>query len=383
MKEFSKEELVRYSRHLVIPEVGIEGQRKLKLASVLIVGTGGLGSPISLYLAAAGVGNIGLVDYDLVDESNLQRQIVHDQHSVGKKKVDSAKKHLLGINPHIQIDTFNEVFSSKNAEPISKDYQIFIDGTDNFPTRYLLNDLAVLSGKPYIYGSVFRFEGQASVFDAHKGPCYRCLFPEPPEPGMVPSCAEGGVLGVMPGIIGTIQATEAIKLILGAGDPLIGKLLLVDAMSMEFQAIQIQKDAECLVCGNEPVIKTLIDYEDFCGASFVNANLLVLLPENEISPEDLKKTLDCGEVVKIIDVRSPVEQQISAFPKAESVPVERVEDVSNQWKKSDAIIALCRNGIRSARVVDQLKKLGFTNVKHLKGGINAWSKKIDPKINRY
>lgn len=381
--DLNSEELMRYSRHLVMPEVGMEGQRKLKNSSVLIVGTGGLGSPISLYLAAAGVGRLGLVDYDTVDESNLQRQIIHDQHSIGKKKVESARKRLEAVNPFIQIDIYHEIFSSENAQRISKDYSILVDGTDNFPTRYLLNDLAVFSGKPYVYGSVFRFEGQVSVFDARRGPCYRCLFPEPPEPGLIPSCAEGGVLGVMPGIIGTLQATEVIKLILGVGDPLIGKLLLVDALSSEFQTIQIQKDKECLVCSDKPAIKSLIDYEEFCGAPFVNTNSIELLPENEISPEELKKKIDAGEVIKIIDVRTPLEAQISKFPNAEFSPLEKLEENARQWKSNSPIVFICRTGVRSSRAVDKLVKMGFKNVKHLTGGINAWSRKIDPKINRY
>jgi adenylyltransferase/sulfurtransferase len=381
--DLSQEELIRYSRHLVMPEVGLKGQRKLKNSSVLIVGTGGLGSPISLYLAAAGMGHIGLVDYDKVDESNLQRQIIHDEHSIGKKKVESAKKRLTGLNSFIQIDSFHEIFSSKNAEKIAQEFDILVDGTDNFPTRYLLNDLGVLTGKPYIYGSVFRFEGQLSVFDAKKGPCYRCLFPEPPEPGMVPSCAEGGVLGVMPGIIGTLQAIEVIKIILGVGEPLIGKLLLVDALSMEFQTIQFQKNHDCMICGEKPVLKTLIDYEDFCGAPFVNVNSVKLLPENEISPEELKKKIDSGVAIKLIDVRAPVERQISNLPNAEFLPLENLAEITKDWDRNLTIIAFCRTGTRSARAVDQLIKLGFKDVKHLTGGINAWAKKINSKINQY
>lgn len=374
--DLSKQEVIRYARHLVMPEVGLEGQKKLKKASVLIVGTGGLGSPISLYLAAVGIGHIGLVDYDEVDISNLQRQIVHDENSLGQKKVISAKKRLIGLNSNTKVDIFHEIFSSKNAESIARDFDVLVDGTDNFPTRYLLNDLAVLTGKPYVYGSVFRFEGQISVFAAKKGPCYRCLFPQPPEPGMVPSCAEGGVMGVMPGIIGTMQAAEVIKLILGIGEPLIGRLMLVDALNMDFQTIQIQKNPACVICGEKPAITKLVDYEDFCGAPFVNTDSLTLLAKNEISPKELKKKLDADKTIKIIDVRSPVEYSISKFLNAEFVPLEELENVARQWDQGTSIVVVCRLGLRSAKAVERLLKLGFTDVRNLQGGINAWSKQI-------
>lgn len=378
-KDLSQQEMIRYARHLVMPEVGLEGQRKLKHASVLIIGTGGLGSPISLYLTAAGIGHIGLVDYDEVDISNLQRQVVHDEYALGSQKVISAKKRLEGLNSNVKIDIFHEIFSSKNAERIARDYDILVDGTDNFPTRYLLNDLAVLTGKPYIYGSVFRFEGQISVFDAKKGPCYRCLFPQPPEPGMVPSCAEGGVMGVMPGIIGTLQAAEVIKLILGIGEPLIGRLMLVDALNMEFQTIQIQKNPACVICGKNSTLKKLIDYEDFCGAPFVNTDAEPLPARNEISPQELKKKIDANESMRIIDVRSPVEYSISKFYQAEFVPLEELENIARQWDQKTPIVVVCRLGLRSARAVERLLKLGFTNVRNLEGGLNAWSKQIKSK----
>jgi sulfur-carrier protein adenylyltransferase/sulfurtransferase len=316
LPELSQEEVLRYSRHLLIPEVGLNGQRKLKAASVLIVGSGGLGSPVALYLAAAGIGRIGLVDYDVVDSSNLQRQIIHGTDRIGKLKVESARQRILDLNPFIQVDIYNEVFESQNAEQIAAPYEILVDGTDNFPTRYLLNDLAVLTGKPFVYGSIFRFEGQVSVFDARSGPCYRCLFPEPPPPGSVPSCAEGGVFGVLPGTIGTIQATEVIKLILGIGEPLIGKLLLYDALDGSTQVVRLKKNPACKVCGNQPEIIQLIDYEAFCGVPTRN------LPEDspgeklEITPPELKYMLEHRQAVTLIDVRDPVEQQVSCLPGA-------------------------------------------------------------------
>jgi molybdopterin/thiamine biosynthesis adenylyltransferase/rhodanese-related sulfurtransferase len=381
--DLTQDELLRYSRHLMIPEVGLEGQRKLKSASVLIIGSGGLGSPIALYLAAAGVGRIGLVDYDRVESSNLQRQVIHSQQSLGEPKVESAKRRLLDLNPFIQVDVFDTVLNSENARVIGADYQILIDGTDNFPTRYLLNDLAVFTGKPFVYGSVFRFEGQVSVFDARKGPCYRCLFAEPPDPTLVPSCGEAGVFGVMPGIVGTIQATETIKLILEIGETLIGQLLLVDALEANFQKVTLQKDPDCMVCGQNPVIHDLIDYEEFCAAPAVNSPNGGLPPGNLISPQDLAKMIAEGKSPRLVDVRNPVEMAISTFPGAISIPIEKLTDHFDSWKKDEELVFICRTGIRSARAVRLAEAQGFFHARCLRGGINAWAAEIDPKIRQY
>jgi len=381
--ELTQAELLRYSRHLMIPEVGLEGQCKLKGASVLIVGTGGLGSPIALYLAAAGVGRIGLVDYDRVDTSNLQRQVIHSQVAVGELKVESAKRRMLDLNPEIRVDTYNAVLNSENARQISKDYQILVDGTDNFPTRYLLNDLAVFTGKPFIYGSVFRFEGQASVFDAKKGPCYRCLFAEPPDPTLIPSCAEGGVFGVMPGIIGTIQATETIKYILGVGEPLIGKLLLVDALETVFQKVSLQKDPDCMVCGEKPVIRDLIDYEEFCASPAVTQAAAGLGANQLIKATELADLIKQQFPLRLVDVRSPVELLVSKFPGAEVVPIERLPEQLKIWGKQEEIVFICRTGLRSARAVKMAARAGFTNSRCLQGGINAWAAEVDPSIMQY
>ncbi len=381
--DLTREELLRYSRHLMIPEVGLDGQRKLKAASVLIVGTGGLGSPISLYLAAAGVGRIGLVDYDRVESSNLQRQVIHSQDSVGELKVESARRKLLGLNPLIQVDTFNTVMTSTNAREIAEGYQILVDGTDNFPTRYLLNDLAVFTGKPFVYGSVFRFEGQAAVFDARLGPCYRCLFSEPPDPAMVPSCGEGGVFGVIPGIIGTIQATETIKLILGIGETLVGKLLLVDALELGFQKVTLQKDPDCMVCGEKPVIYDLIDYEEFCATPAVTNPDAGLSPEKLISPLELSSLIAGGLTPKLVDVRNPVELAISTFPGAETIPIEKLPQYFSTWDKEREIVFICRTGLRSARALKMAEAQGFKHTRCLRGGINAWAGEIDPKIRQY
>jgi adenylyltransferase/sulfurtransferase len=381
--DLSREELLRYSRHLMIPEVGLEGQRKLKTASVLIVGTGGLGSPIALYLAAAGVGRIGLVDYDRVESSNLQRQVIHSQDSVGESKVESARKRLQGLNPLIQIDTFDAVMNSTNAREIAEDYQILVDGTDNFPTRYLLNDLAVFTGKPFVYGSVFRFEGQAAVFDSRKGACYRCLFAEPPDPALVPSCGEGGVFGVMPGIIGTIQATETIKLILGIGETLVGKLLLVDALESSFQKVALQKDPDCMVCGVKPVIHDLIDYEEFCASPAVTSPGGGLAPEKLITPEKLSERIKEGNPPKLIDVRNPVELAISTFPGADSIPIEKLPHYFSVWNRDQEIVFICRTGLRSSRALKMAEAQGFTHIRCLQGGINAWAAGIDPEIRQY
>jgi molybdopterin/thiamine biosynthesis adenylyltransferase/rhodanese-related sulfurtransferase len=377
------DEILRYSRHLLIPEVGLDGQRKLKASSVLVVGTGGLGSPITLYLAAAGIGHIGIVDYDVVELSNLQRQVIHGTSTIGIPKVESARERILDINPKISIDSYNTVLNSSNAREIADGYQILVDGTDNFPTRYLMNDLAVLTEKPFVYGAVFRFEGQVSVFDAQHGPCYRCMFAVPPDPGIVPSCAEGGVFGVMPGIIGTIQATEVIKLILGIGEPLIGSLLIVDGLESSFQKVTIPKNPECLVCGSKPLIKDLIDYEEFCGSPIVSPDEIQLEPGQSLSPQELSDMIKDGDVLRIIDVRSPVEQQVSVFPGAENIPLEQLREDLAQLDREQHIVLVCRTGIRSARAVKMLQKAGFGRVKNLKGGINAWAKEIDSSIRLY
>ncbi len=377
----TQEEILRYSRHLLIPEVGLEGQRKLKAASVLLVGTGGLGSPIGLYLAAAGVGRIGLVDYDRVDDSNLQRQIIHDTHTVGELKVESARRRMLDLNPFIQVDAVNAVFSSANAEQIAQGYDLIVDGTDNFPTRYLINDLCVLTGKQYVYGSIFRFEGQVSVFDARTGPCYRCLFPEPPPPGMVPTCAEGGVFGVLPGTVGTLQATEVIKLILGIGEPLVGKLLLYDALDMSFQTIYLKKNPRCKVCGPNPQITRLIDYEQFCGAPVQQQESLVQVPQ--IAPEELAAELKGGTKICLLDVREEVESQVSALPGAKVIAVGQLPSRLNELDPESDWVVFCRTGVRSARAVDLLLKAGFARVRNLRGGINAWAREVDRNLFVY
>lgn len=382
LPKLSQEEVYRYTRHVIIPEVGMEGQRKLKAASVLIIGTGGLGSPISLYLAAAGVGHIGIVDYDVVDSSNLQRQIIHDTSRIGELKVESAQQRMLGINPHIQVDAYHEVFNSENAPQIAKDYDILLDGTDNFPTRYLINDLCVLTNKPYVYGSIFRFEGQVSVFNAQGGPCYRCLFAEPPPPNSVPTCAEGGVFGILPGTIGTIQATETLKLIMGIGSSLAGKLLLYDALEMSFQIVHLQKNPGCKVCGDHPEITRLIDYEQFCG---VPAHDQPIAPTTQrtIEPRQLAEKLRRGEPIRLIDVREPVEQQISSLPNAENIPIMRFARHIPSLDPDEQIVLFCRTGIRSAQALDMLQKAGFSNVWHLRGGINAWAQEVDPGMYQY
>lgn len=381
--ELSQAEKIRYSRHLLIPEVGMEGQMKLKNASVLIVGTGGLGSPISLYLAAAGIGHIGIVDHDVVEESNLQRQVIHGTSTLGDAKVGSACRRMLDLNPNIQVDEYNTIFNSSNARKIADGYDIFVDGTDNFPTRYLLNDLAVMTGKPYVYGSVFRFEGHVSVFDASKGCCYRCLFPDPPDPNLVPSSAEGGIFGVMPGIIGTLQATEVIKLILGIGEPLIGTLLIVDALEAGFQKVQIPKNQNCLVCGSNPTIKDLVDYEAFCGSVIKSPENGGLKVENFIKPLELSRLMRSSNKIKLIDIRAPIEHKISQFPGAKKIPFNQLKKEMKAFDREEPIVLICRSGARSARAVKLFLDAGFKNVRNLQGGINAWAKEIDPSIRRY
>jgi len=380
--ELSRDEILRYSRHLLIPEVGLEGQQKLKAASALVIGTGGLGSPVSLYLAAAGVGRIGLVDYDVVDSTNLQRQVVHGTSTVGKLKVESARARLLDLNPMIQVDAYNVPFTSANALEIATPYNIIIDGTDNFPTRYLSNDVAVFLGKPNVYGSIFRFDGQASVFYAQKGPCYRCLFPEPPPPGMVPTCAEGGVLGILPGTIGTIQATEALKLLLGIGDSLIGRLLLYNALDMSFDFVNLRKNPKCRVCGPEADIKELIDYEEFCGVPGHDHETGSAGTDWDISAPELARRLGEDSPL-LLDVREPHELQISALPGALNIPLGTLAARLAELDSAREMVVLCKAGTRSARALELLVSAGFKRVKNLQGGINAWAKEIDPNLPIY
>lgn len=381
--ELSHEEILRYSRHLLIPEVGLEGQRKLKQASVLVIGTGGLGSPVSLYLAAAGIGHIGLVDYDVVDATNLQRQVVHGTSTVGKLKVESAKARLLDLNPGIQVEAYNIPFTSANAFEIATPYDIIIDGTDNFPTRYLSNDVAVFLGKPNVYGSIFRFDGQASVFFAKEGPCYRCLFPEPPPPSMVPTCAEGGVLGILPGTIGSIQATEALKLILGVGESLIGRLLLYNALDMSFDFVNLRKNPKCRVCGPNADIKELIDYEEFCGVPGHDHESGSAGAEWDISARELARQLGESNPPLLLDVREPHELQISALAEAINIPLGTLAARLSELDSARDMVVLCKAGTRSARALELLASAGFKRVKNLQGGINAWARDVDQNLPIY
>ncbi len=382
LPELSRDEILRYSRHLLIPEVGLEGQRKLKASSALIIGTGGLGSPVSLYLAAAGVGRIGLVDYDVVESSNLQRQVIHGTSTVGKLKVESAREKLLDLNPEIQVDVFNEPFTSENAMRIAKDYDVIIDGTDNFPTRYLTNDVSVFLGKPNVYGSIFRFDGQVSVFYAKEGPCYRCLFPEPPPPGLVPSCAEGGVLGVLPGTIGTLQATEALKVLLGIGEPLIGKLLLYNALDMSFDFVKLKKNPNCRVCGPNADVKELIDYEEFCGVPGHDHEEGSAGAGRDITATDLAERVKTNHL-KLLDVREPHELQISAMPNAVNIPLGQLAGRLAELDSAEEMVVFCKSGARSTRALELLTSAGFKKVKNLKGGINAWAREVDSKLPIY
>jgi len=381
--ELSNEEILRYSRHLILPEVNLDGQKKLRAAKVLCIGTGGLGSPLALYLAAAGVGTIGLVDFDNVDLTNLQRQIVHGTKDVGRPKIVSAQETISDINPHVNLVTYEEMFTSENALEIAKDYDIIIDGTDNFPTRYLTNDVCVLLGKPNVYGSIFRFEGQASVFWAEHGPCYRCLYPEPPPPGMVPSCAEGGVLGVLPGIVGCIQAAEAIKLILGVGNPLIGRLLTFNALKMQFRELRLRRDPECPICGENRTITELIDYEQFCGIRGEEAPAEEVGLNEEITVLELKARMDAGEKPLVIDVREPYEYAIARIPGTKLIPLGQIEERSGELDPESEIILQCRSGKRSADALNRLKAKGFKNLKNLVGGVLAWSDEVDPSVPKY
>jgi adenylyltransferase/sulfurtransferase len=377
-------EVARYSRHLIMPEVALDGQKRLKAARVLLIGAGGLGSPLGLYLAAAGIGRIGLVDFDVVDFSNLQRQVLHGTPDVGRPKLHSAKERLQAINPEVQIDLYETRLTSANALGIFEPYDIIIDGTDNFPTRYLVNDACVLLKKPNVYGSIFRFDGQASVFYPPHGPCYRCLYPEPPPPGEVPSCAEGGVLGILPGLIGCIQATEAVKLILAKGSPLIGRLLLYDALQMAFQEFRVRRNPKCPACGDNPSITKLIDYEQFCGLRGQEAAPPAPLDsQSELTVEDLKRRLDQHEKLFILDVRNPEEYQLCRIPGSTLIPL---PELSRRFRELDGereIIVHCKSGMRSLKAQQFLRAQGFRAVKNLKGGILAWADKIDPSMPKY
>jgi len=376
----SNDEILRYSRHLIMPEVGMEGQLKLKAARVLCIGAGGLGSPLALYLGAAGVGTLGIVDFDVVDYTNLQRQIIHTTADVGRKKLESAAEKLKAINPFLNIRTFETKLTSGNALELFHEFDIIADGTDNFPTRYLVNDACVLTGKPNVYGSIFRFEGQASVFATEEGPCYRCLYPEPPPLGLVPSCAEGGVLGILPGLVGVIQATEVIKLVLGKGEPLIGRLLLVDALGMKFRELKLRKNPDCPVCGTHPTVTELIDYNEFCGIRGEEKPVEAGIPEMQV--EELKRRLDAGEDLFVLDVREPHEYQICNIG-GHLIPLGDLPKRVNELDSSREIVAHCRSGVRSAKAVGFLQQAGFKKVHNLAGGILAWADRVDPKMPKY
>lgn len=382
--EFSNDEIARYSRHLIMPEVTLDGQRKLKAAKVLCIGTGGLGSPIALYLAAAGVGTIGLIDFDVVDYSNLQRQILHGTKDVGRKKLNSARDRIKDINPNINVVLHDAMFRSDNAIQIAEGYDIIIDGTDNFPTRYLSNDVSVFLKKPNIYGSIFRFDGQCTVFAPELGgPCYRCLYPEPPPPGMVPSCAEGGVLGVLPGVIGVIQAIEAVKLIIGVGQPLIGRLLNFDALKMEFREFKVRKDPKCPVCSANPTITELIDYDTFCGIPQAQAAEEAEPPVPEISVEELDAKLKSNAPLVLLDVREPYEWDIARLPGAKLIPLGELPSRMSELDSADEIVIYCKIGPRSAKAVRTLQKAGFAKLQNLEGGVAAWADRVDPSFPKY
>jgi molybdopterin/thiamine biosynthesis adenylyltransferase/rhodanese-related sulfurtransferase len=379
----SPQEAARYSRHLIMPEVGMDGQKRLKAASVLLIGAGGLGSPLGLYLAAAGVGRIGLIDFDVVDFSNLQRQVLHGTPDVGRPKLHSAKDRLQAINPEVQLDLYEARLTSANALSIFQPYDIIIDGTDNFPTRYLVNDSCVLLKKPNVYGSIFRFDGQASVFYPGRGPCYRCLYPEPPPPGEVPSCAEGGVLGILPGLIGCIQATETVKLLLGQGSPLIGRLLLYDALQMSFREFKVRRNPKCPVCGEQPTVTKLIDYEQFCGMRGQEAPPPVAAGSDALTVEELKQRLDRGEALFILDVRNPEEIQICRLAGSTVIPLPQLSQRFGELDRNREIIVHCKSGMRSQKAIQFLRQQGFTRLKNLAGGILAWADRIDKTMLKY
>ena len=383
LPQLSGDEVRRYSRHLILPEVGMDGQRALKAAKVLCIGAGGLGSPAAMYLAAAGVGTLGIVDFDVVDTSNLQRQILHGTPDIGRPKLESAKDRLHSLNPNVQVETYETALSSANALELFAPYDVILDGTDNFPTRYLVNDACVLTGKPNAYGSIFRFEGQASVFATAEGPCYRCLYPEPPPPGLVPSCAEGGVLGVLPGIVGTIQATEAIKLILGVGEPLIGRFLIYDALRMRFRELKLRKDPDCPVCGTHPTVKTLIDYDQFCGVTAAAEGIVTDAITDDMQPRELKERLDRGEPIVVVDVREPQEYQINRISGSKLIPLGELPQRFEELDPNAAIVCQCKSGVRSAKATGFLRSIGFKNVRNLAGGILGWIDQVDPSQPKY
>jgi adenylyltransferase/sulfurtransferase len=383
--ELSNEEVLRYSRHLIMPEVGMAGQRRLKAGRVLMIGAGGLGSPLGLYLAAAGVGTLGIVDFDVVDETNLQRQLLHGTADVGRPKLDSARDRLRDVNPHLHVESYETRLSSENALEIARDYDVVVDGTDNFPTRYLVNDACVLLGKPNVYGSIFRFEGQNSVFWAERGPCYRCLYAEPPPPGLVPSCAEGGVLGVLPGIVGAIQALETIKLLLGAGEPLIGRLVLFDALALRFRELRLRKDPACPICGEAPTIRGLIDYDEFCGIPQARMEEERQAAVPQITPRELRARLDRGDRLAIVDVREPHEWEIGNLAPlgARLIPLGQLAERMSELDTAAEIVLHCRSGARSAKALHQLRQAGFRKLWNLQGGILAWSDEVDPSLPKY
>ena len=380
--ELNNDEVARYSRHLIMPEVGMDGQLKLKSASVLCIGAGGLGSPVAMYLGAAGVGRIGIVDFDVVDYSNLQRQVIHGTPDVGRPKLDSARDRLNAINPEVTVETHDVALSSENALALLANYDVIVDGTDNFPTRYLVNDACVILGKPNVYGSIFRFEGQASVFATKDGPCYRCLYPEPPPPGLVPSCAEGGVLGILPGVVGTIQATEAVKLIIGVGEPLINRFMIYDALRMKFRELKLRKDPDCPVCGETPTVTELIDYEQFCGITGA-ATEDVSSEALDTTVEDLKTRIDGKDEVLVLDVREPQEFQICRIPGSTLIPLNDLPQRLAELEGYKDMVVHCKSGVRSAKAVKLLHEAGFSDAKNLRGGILAWIDEIDPSLPKY
>jgi sulfur-carrier protein adenylyltransferase/sulfurtransferase len=379
--ELSREEIARYSRHLIIPDLAMDGQKRLRSASVLLIGAGGLGSPNAMYLAAAGVGHLGLIDFDVVDASNLQRQVIHGTSDIGRSKLESARDKIAEINPGVRVTLHNTRLTSENARELIRGYDLVVDGSDNFPTRYLVNDACVLEGKPYVWGSIYRFDGQASVFWAEHGPCYRCLYPEPPPPGMVPSCAEGGVLGVLCATVGSIQANEAVKLITGMGEPLVGRLVIYDALELSFKDIRVRKDPDCAVCGEHPTVTELIDYEDFCGVVSDEAERAAA--GATMTPAELKAILDDGRRIKLVDVREPAEWQINRLPGAELIPLGELPDRLSELPQTEPIIVYCRVGGRSAEALALLRQSGFSTARHLGGGINAYARTVDPSIPTY
>lgn len=387
--QLSNQEVMRYGRHLIMPEMGVEGQEKLRAAHILMVGAGGLGSPSALYLAASGVGEMTIIDPDVVDVSNLQRQILHDTSSVGIPKVESAKKRIAEVNPFVKVNAIQDQLSNSNVRELIKNCDIVVDGTDNFQTRYMVNDACVFEKKLNVYGSIFRFDGQSTVFCDPNGPCYRCLYPEPPPPGMVPSCAEGGVLGILPGIVGVIQATEAIKLLIGKGDPLIGRLMLYDALAMKFRELKIRKDPECPVCSAKPTITELQDYEYFCGYGHETSTDDGAPSENgsaplqQISAKQLKEMMYGGRKLTLLDVREPQEWEINQLPNAKLIPLGEVPERMNELDTADDIVVYCHHGMRSARAIGFLQKMGFSKLQNLAGGIDAWASQIDKDMPRY